>query len=84
MASVKSKSKFCESCNACVINNDGVIIGNALHLVREKSHIYVCNECCNSGKQIIFEEFGFQKFKNRILPEVDEIPDNIDLSGAYR
>jgi len=60
---MKSKSKFCESCNACVINSIGIVIENALHLVREKSHIYICNPCINFRQANSFRRIWFSKIR---------------------
>jgi len=56
---MKAKAIFCETCQICIVNNDGITVRSAQSFEKDKIQIHICIECCQAKKDQSFEESGF-------------------------
>lgn len=66
---METKTKFCDICHLCIVNNDGTTVRSALHLVKGIFDMYACVECCQAGKHKSFENDGFIQSGYKLAPD---------------
>lgn len=65
---METKAKFCDTCHACLVNNDGIAVRSALHLTKAMFEMYICETCCTAGKHLPFQDDGFVQSGYKIVP----------------
>ena len=68
---MRTRARDCENCHMPVINSKGETVKNAMQLIMNKCSIYICTECCNTGKHITYEEFGYIQIRRKLLTKQD-------------
>ena len=63
---METKAIFCDTCQICIVNNDGITVRGALCLIKDKLQIHICLDCCQDNREQSFEENGFIESGHKI------------------